>query len=534
MVEAEQAALVGWVASGGLVAWWLAWRLCTALGVVVMERQPLATWSQGRAAVALGAALACLWLRSRHRYLRGMRRAGAQPGRVYRHGDVLLGTDLVRKLLAAAQAGVTPQFWHAMLTAPETRGTCWVNAMGHWDVMTNEPENIKTLLASHFDAWDILGLRQKATALVLGPNSIFSANGQVWAQARAMMRPSFVRNQIADLGCTNRHVDAFLARMPRDGATVDVQDLLFMFTMDLSTDFMFGYSTSMLVKPNSDAVDFSKSFDYALYESASRARLGMLERYLPKRKLQQTVRVCRAFIDRHVAAALERGRSNERPYVFMNEMIESGASHEQITEQLLAMILGGRDTSAATLSAMFWILARRPDVVRAIRAELQEFGGCALTWDELRGLKYLNNVLKETLRLWGPVPFNSRQATRDTVLPKGGGPDGQSPLFILKGTSCRYSPWSMHRRKDIYGDDADEFRPDRWETLRVSWEYLPFSGGPRICIGQQFAITTMLALAARFWQTFEAIEARDDRPMLYRVSTTTSLMNGCLVGLTPA
>ncbi|PHH81791.1 hypothetical protein CDD82_7833 [Ophiocordyceps australis] len=92
----------------------------------------------------------------------------------------------------------------------------------------------------------------------------------------------------------------------------------------------------------------------------------------------------------------------------------------------------------------------------------------------------------------------------------------------------------MHRRKDIYGDDADEFRPDRWETLRVSWEYLPFSGGPRICIGQQFAITTMLALAARFWQTFEAIESRDDRPMLYKVSATTSLMNGCLVGLTAA
>ncbi|PHH58398.1 hypothetical protein CDD82_3091 [Ophiocordyceps australis] len=153
----------------------------------------------------------------------------------------------------------------------------------------------------------------------------------------------------------------------------------------------------MLVKPNTDALAFSKSFDYALYESASRARFGMLERCLPKRKLHQAVAVCRAFIDRHVAAALTKGRSNERPYVFLNELIESGASHDQITEQLLAMILGGRDTSAATLSAMFWILARRPHVVRAIRSELLEFDGRTLTWDELRGLKYLNNVLKESM-----------------------------------------------------------------------------------------------------------------------------------------
>lgn len=64
----------------------------------------------------------------------------------------------------------------------------------------------------------------------------------------------------------------------------------------------------------------------------------------------------------------------------------------------------------------------------------------------------------------------------DTVLPKGGGPDGESPLFIPKKTVVQYHVYVMHRRKDLYGDDTEEFRPERWEKIRPGWEYLPFNG----------------------------------------------------------
>ena len=69
---------------------------------------------------------------------------------------------------------------------------------------------------------------------------------------------------------------------------------------------------------------------------------------------------------------------------------------------------------------------------------------------------------------------------RDTTLPVGGGADGKSPIFVKKGQQVNYQVYVMHRRKDIYGPDADEFKPERWETLRPSWQYLPFNGGPRI------------------------------------------------------
>ena len=73
----------------------------------------------------------------------------------------------------------------------------------------------------------------------------------------------------------------------------------------------------------------------------------------------------------------------------------------------------------------------------------------------------------------------------DTVVPLGGGPDGKSPIFIRKGMHFVWSAYTMHRRKDYYGEDAEKFRPERWETLRPGWEYLPFNGGPRICIGRR-------------------------------------------------
>ena len=83
------------------------------------------------------------------------------------------------------------------------------------------------------------------------------------------------------------------------------------------------------------------------------------------------------------------------------------------------------------------------------------------------------------------MPGNTREAAVDTVLPLGGGPDGQSPLFVKKGTCIFYNVYSMHRRPDIYGADSESFRPERWEGLRPGWGYLPFNGGPRICLGRE-------------------------------------------------
>ena len=103
-----------------------------------------------------------------------------------------------------------------------------------------------------------------------------------------------------------------------------------------------------------------------------------------------------------------------------------------------------------------------------------------------------------------------------------------------KGTIAVYSVWTMHRRKDFYGPDADEFKPERWEHLRPGWEYLPFNGGPRICIGQQYALTEAGYVTVRLIQEFKAIASRDQGPWVENLSLTVCSQNGTKVALTPS
>lgn len=76
-----------------------------------------------------------------------------------------------------------------------------------------------------------------------------------------------------------------------------------------------------------------------------------------------------------------------------------------------------------------------------------------------------------------------------TTLPTGRGPDGKSPILVRRGEAVGYCVYAMHRRKDIYGPDAEQFRPERWEEenlQNIGWAYLPFNGGPRICLGRTY------------------------------------------------
>ncbi|GKT62676.1 cytochrome P450 [Colletotrichum tofieldiae] len=523
------------------------------------------------------------------------RNCGEAP--VYPHTDPVFGSDWVRASLARQREHGLLEWWQTVFD--KLGDTWWVKTPMAWVLMTSEPENLKAVLASSFEDFPITGPRKEAVLPILGPDAIFTANGEVWHGARAMMRPTFVRNQIADLNCFERHVGDLIGRIPKDGGTVDLQALLYMMTMDSATDFMFGHSTDMLTTPSPEAREFTSTFEYITTRSAIRSRLGLLTFLDNDKKWDEGLKIIHRFCDTYVErvrAELEANEKKankedpERGYVFLNEMMaQPGMTPEYVRAQLLSMILAGRDTTASTLSALFWILARRGDVVKRLRVEVEELQGSKPTWEEMKDMKYLNMVLKEgrfpnaarrstrdtgagfrvltvaylVLRLYPTVATMSRGAARDTTLPVGGGPDGKSPVFIPKGTSVRWSSFRLHRRKDLYGEDADEFRPERWEERRPSldtpvmfgddrawenaalepcadycdcsrWDYIPFSGGPRICIGQQFALTQMSYFVVRILQTFKEISPRDDRPLQQTVGITTKLPNDVLLSFTPA
>lgn len=117
------------------------------------------------------------------------------------------------------------------------------------------------------------------------------------------------------------------------------------------------------------------------------------------------------------------------------------------------------------------------------------------------------------------------------MLPLGGGLDGKAPLFVPAGQRILYSISSLHRRKDLFGEDADEFRPERWESLRPGWSYIPFSGGPRICIGQQLALNEAGYTTVRLLQEFSRIEPRGKMEWTEDVTLILVPGDGCKVGL---
>ena len=91
----------------------------------------------------------------------------------------------------------------------------------------------------------------------------------------------------------------------------------------------------------------------------------------------------------------------------------------------------------------------------------------------LKSCRYLQHVISESLRLYPIVAINNRRAVRDTTLPVGGGADGSKPIPIRKGQTVSFVPYVMHRRPDIWGEDVNEFKPERFQDRKQDWSFLP-------------------------------------------------------------
>ena len=231
------------------------------------------------------------------------------------------------------------------------------------------------------------------------------------------------------------------------------------------------------------------------------------------------------FVQPFVERALSLDAREKASGNFVEDLAEFTRDPKNLRDQLVNILLAGRDTTAATLSFLFYELAYHPEVYARLRSEvlrtLQADG--QLTYANLKGLKYLQQCINETLRLYPIVPLNGRTALVDTTLPHGGGKDGQEvrplqhtlirkSIFVPKGTLCLYSPLILQRREDLFGPTVNEFDPDRWESWTPApWTYIPFNGGPRICLGQNFALTEVAFTVARVCERFERVEERSGK-----------------------
>lgn len=271
-------------------------------------------------------------------------------------------------------------------------------------VMTIEPENLKTVLATKFKDWNLPDVRKSAFVPLLG-HGIFTTDGAAWQHSRDLLRPNFIRSQVGDLNMFESHVEHLIQAIPRDHSTVDLQELFFRLTIDSATEFLFGESTNCLAPGTTKEsnAEFAAALNRSVGVIAQSSRSLGFTSYLPRRQFHKDAKFVHDFVDRYVARRLEsrklqdtKGATDER-YIFLHELAKETQDPLQIRSELLNVLLAGRDSTASLLSNVWFMLARRPDVWVKLRAEVEQLTGGLPTYEELKGMKYLKAILNECM-----------------------------------------------------------------------------------------------------------------------------------------
>ena len=410
---------------------------------------------------------------------------------------------------------------------PSFRAHGWTHTssglMGERFLLTADPNNIRAVFATQFKDFATGDNRAGAFGYLVG-KCIFTTDGPFWEHSRTLFRPHFATGQINNLEATEQSCkDMFQAISARSNGEwtkeIDLQALFLRFTLDNGTEFLFGANvrSQLAAIPGASASDsmdevtrmaadaagaemgFTEAFHVASLEMAKRAKMQKLYWLVDSKEARKAVKYLQKFCDYLVdvtlhSTVLEKEESDTYPPLAKQTLLSALAQDTQdpieLRDQVLFMLTAARDTTAALLSWMFLMLAKHPSIFNNLRTAILENFGTEhtskgeISFMALKKCQYLQNVMYETLRIFPPGPLNSRVAVRDTTLPTGGGPDGTSPIAVPKGQTINICVYAMQRRLDLWGDDAMEFKPERWETRKKDWTFLPFSGGPRTCMGR--------------------------------------------------
>ncbi|KAH6690428.1 cytochrome P450 52A11 [Plectosphaerella plurivora] len=462
-----------------------------------------------------------------------LKRLGGARARQYTN-TFPFGIRFVYSAVKAAGAHTNLDFWNHKFSVIGGH-TGETTILGQRIISTADPENIKAILATQFSDYGKGEEFHKEWSPFLG-DSIFATDGDQWHTSRQLIRPQFIKDRVSDLHCFESHIQTFFKTIanggPLDGENqlvdlhkgngkiLDISDLFFRYTLDVSTDFLLGHDVKSMTTIQQE---FAEAFNEVQRVQSIVARANRLKALVPLDSYRKGLVVINNFVYQFIERALRLSpdeltskTKSDQGYTFLHELAGFTREPKVLRDQLVAVLLAGRDTTACTLSWTIYELARHPEVVKKLREEIIAQVGLERepTYDDLKSMKYLQNIMNETLRLYPVVPYNVRFSIKDTTLPTGGGPDGTQPIPVLKGTPIGYSTLVMQRRADIYPPPSatfaphEVFSPERWFHWQPKpWTYIPFNGGPRICIGQQFALTEMGYVLTRIFQKFERVES---------------------------
>jgi len=220
--------------------------------------------------------------------------------------------------------------------------------------------------------------------------------------------------------------------------------------------------------------------------------------------IQNLAGIATARVNARLASA-ERGEEQRNDLLarLMEGKDENGnkLGRAELTAEALTQLIAGSDTTSNTSCALLFHCLKRPNVVRKLQAELDAAipDGKVPQYEQVRDLKYLEMVISETLRIHST---SSQGLPRE--VPPGDGIDVAGRHFP-PGTVLSVPAYTMHHSRDIWGSDADEFRPERWEKLteRQKQAFIPFSYGPRSCVGRNVAEMELALIVSTVFRRYE-------------------------------
>ncbi|PVI01582.1 cytochrome P450 [Periconia macrospinosa] len=423
-------------------------------------------------------------LRPRIARWKAMRHNGCQEPPSYPHKDHL-GQDLHK---ISMEAYKQRRFLDLNEELFEKYGPTFktINNGKVW-IKTKDARLSKAVYATFFEKFGMEPIRYEKGGFF--GDGILVTDGARWKHSRGLIRPAFEMAHIANFDRLHRHVNRFLEILPSDGSTVDLLPLFKRLTLDLSMEFIFGRPMNALQAPDL-CTEFLDAFQAAqkgvVMNPAARDKewqscCDVVHRYLDERVEEAIARVSKA-----------NDSLEESKYVrLIDEMAKVTTDRSTLRYQILSVFSPAHDTVAVTLGNLFFHLARNQSV-------------------------------------WS----SNRECLETCILPIGGGIDGNHPVFVEKGTVLETNFRCMQRNKEYWGEDAEDFKPQRWESARPTWEYTPFSGGPRICPAFKLVYMECEYITASLLRRFSKLELRDpelrwveERRLIYQSR------NGTLVGL---
>ncbi|KAF8063490.1 cytochrome P450 monooxygenase CYP63 [Lyophyllum atratum] len=404
-------------------------------------------------------------------------------------------------------------------------------------IISMDQEHAKFVLATGFrHFWR--GRAQKERMETFLGEGIFNRDDDVWKMHRSIARPFFARERISDFEIFEKHSARTLALLSAsEGANQpsEAQDLYARFTIDAASEFLFGKNLDTLssalpipgktpMGPKGSATldewgSFTGAFEMAQQIVTTRARIGYLWPLFEifGDKMIPYMEVVQKWLDPLVGQALADKAHSQKAGIsngiadktFLQHLVDSTDDPILIRDQLLSMLLAARDTTACVLTYITYFMAIYPHVAERLRAEVLEHCGPSAppTYDQIKNLKYMRAVINETMRLFPPSrPEPCVLPPSDPTYPE----QDRRPLYMPGSTTIIYLPLIVQRNKALWGPDADAFDPERWlDPKRIAKfvanpaMFAPFSAGPRICIGQNYAYNETSYFLVRLLQQFD-------------------------------